>query len=82
MPDRVQEVVGAALLIPPDSVTNDMEFNSTKNWDSLNHITLMLALEEAFGISISDDDVVELTSVGTIREYLARTAGAVGHEPS
>ena len=78
MSDRLQEVVASALQIAPDDVTDDMEFNSAPNWDSLNHITLMLSLEEAYGISISDDDVVELTSVGAIREYVGRVTGAQG----
>jgi acyl carrier protein len=74
MSDRLQEVIAGALQMPPQAVTDDLEFDGTSNWDSLNHITLMLALEEEFEISISDDELVELTSVGAIREYVDRVA--------
>jgi citrate synthase len=42
-----------------------------REWDSVNHISMMLALEEAFGISIADDELVELSTVAAIRQCLA-----------
>lgn len=70
MPDRIQTVVGDTFQLPADAVGDELAFNETPQWDSVNHINLMLALEEAFEISIADDDIVELTSVAAIRRYL------------
>ncbi len=71
MPDRVRSIVADVLQIPPDTVTDETSFNGVREWDSVNHINLVLALEDAFGITIGDDDIVELTSVGAIRSHLA-----------
>jgi acyl carrier protein len=78
MPDRVRSIVADVLQLPEESVTDDLGFNETRQWDSVNHINMMLALEEAFGISIADDQVVELTTVGAIRRYLAETGVLAG----
>lgn len=74
MSDRLQDVVAGVLCVPSESVTDDVGFGVTPEWDSVNHISLMLAIEEAYGITLSDDEVVELTTVGAIRSHLARGA--------
>jgi acyl carrier protein len=73
--DRVRQVVADALQLPAESITDDLAFNGVPSWDSINHISLMLSLEETFGISIPDDDVVELTSVRAIDLYIAQRGG-------
>ena len=78
MPDHVQAIAANVFQVPADSVTDDLAFNEFKPWDSVNHINLMLAIEEAFGISIADDDIVELTSIAAIRDYLTRQGVAGG----
>lgn len=42
------------------------------NWDSVLHLTLLLALEQTFGVSFEPQEALGLTSVGTIKEALQR----------
>jgi len=67
----VFEVVAAALRIEPHQLTDETSFQSIPEWDSLGHVGLMEALEEAFGITVSDDVSVELTSIDAIRRFVA-----------
>ena len=46
------------------------------NWDSVQHITLMLSIEQAFGVSIDPEEAARLRSVGAIRELLAQRGAA------
>ncbi len=39
-------------------------------WDSLNHIKLVLALEREFGVSFSSDDILGLTCVRDVKRLL------------
>jgi acyl carrier protein len=71
MPDRVQRIAAEVFQIPVDAASDLLAFGESKHWDSVNHINLMLALEEAYETSIADDDVVELTTLPAIRRYLA-----------
>lgn len=39
-------------------------------WDSMGHMELMAALEQTFGIRIDHQDIIQLTSINSIRKYL------------
>ncbi|MGE0697478.1 MAG: acyl carrier protein [Hyphomicrobiaceae bacterium] len=43
-----------------------------KRWDSLQHVALVVALEGAFGISLSMDEMAEMNSVRDIHAVLTR----------
>lgn len=71
MPAPVREVVANALRVEPERITDDLEFNSIPEWDSVNHVALILSLEEAYGLTISDDQIIELTRFTAIRDLVA-----------
>jgi|GEM_PF-433236 len=66
----LESVVADALRIPTSNVTDALAFSEIPQWDSLNHVALMLAIEAEYGVSIPDDLVIELTSVAAIRAFL------------
>ncbi|RFP85432.1 acyl carrier protein [Rhodobacteraceae bacterium 63075] len=50
----------------------EIEMTLTIGWDSASHIEVMLALEEAFGIELSDDEVEKLTNAERIINHLEK----------
>jgi citrate synthase len=72
----VRRVIATALGVAPERITDDLEFGVLPEWDSLNHVNLMLALETALGTQIDADQMIELTNVRAILEFASRTAGA------
>jgi citrate synthase len=68
---RVEDLVARVLGIAPGAVRDEMEYRSIPEWDSLKHIDLMIALEAELNTEISADMMVELTSVGAIRKFIA-----------
>jgi citrate synthase len=78
MADRVAELVANALRISPDQITDGLEFQSIPEWDSVGHAGVILALEDELGVTLSEDQAVELTSYRAIRDFLQRhnTRGA------
>lgn len=70
MAQPLEEVIAGAFRINPARVTDALAFNAIPEWDSLAHMELMLALEAAYGVSIDEDQMIELTSVGAIRRFL------------
>lgn len=67
---ELNTVVANALRLDVSAVNDDLGFGKTPEWDSLNHVTLMIALESEFNVTISDDDVVELTDLCAIRNFI------------
>ena len=70
MPMRLVEVVANALRVDPAALNDDLEFNSIPEWDSVNHVALILSLEETYGLTISDEQIVTLTRYRAIREFI------------
>lgn len=58
-----------AAAIGPDTSTDTVE-----SWDSLQHLTVVLALEEEFDIAFTDEETVSIVTfplvVATVREKL------------
>ena len=73
---RVKQVMALAFNTPVDQVSDDAAIMDTPGWDSLGHANLMLALEEAFDLTLPEDAYVDLQSLPEIVTYLhAHTPG-------
>lgn len=57
----IQNIIGDGVEI---NINSDMK--NTKNWDSLNHLNLIIELENAFNISFSMEEMEEMKSVSSI----------------
>lgn len=53
--------------LAPETTADDID-----DWDSLNHITLMAAVEDEFGIRLSMGEVSGLKNVGELAEAIAK----------
>ncbi len=49
-----------------------LEFQAIPAWDSVGHMGLVAALEEAFGIMLEPDDIVDMSSYEKGKELLAK----------
>ena len=68
---KLTAIMRAVLDLPPDMDVTGAEQTAIGTWDSLAHVSLMLALESEFGISIDVTDQVRLTSYRAIHDWLA-----------
>ena len=62
--ERVRELICEQLSVSPDEVTPDATFVGDLSADSLDMVELMMALEEQFGIDISEDQAERIQTVG------------------
>jgi acyl carrier protein len=56
--------------MPPEKITDDMSFEDTPEWDSLKHMELIATLEDELNIELTMDDIVTLTTVAKLREFV------------
>ena len=52
--------------------TKGQEYQGVEAWDSVGHMTLVAALEDAFNISLDTDDIIDLSSFEKGQEILAK----------
>lgn len=69
--DVIGTLIAGTLGIPAQSVHDELAFSGIAEWDSLNHVNLMIALEQLLNTEIGEDLMVELTSVRAIRAFAA-----------
>jgi acyl carrier protein len=73
--EKVKAIIIEKLNVDPDQVVPAARFREDLKADSLDLVELIMAFEEEFGGTISDEDAQKITSVGEAVDYLSK-AGA------
>ena len=60
MYERVESIIASTLNVASDVITDGLAYQAIAEWDSMQHMRLMLALGNAFQIDIGPDEVIEL----------------------
>ncbi len=66
----IQRIIHEELKIDMDRLTEDAHVFDDLNFDSLDSVELVLALELEFDIEISDDEIDNLTTIGQIHTLI------------
>jgi len=74
--DAILNLIAGTFGINPAEVTEASDISNTRKWDSLRQIMLMTELETQFGFEMSDQEMMETTSVAKIRALLAAHGAA------
>jgi len=69
--EKFRSIVAETLSIPAAQVTDDLTADGIDTWDSLNHINLIGALEQEFGLMLDTQHLAETQSVGRLKAVLA-----------
>ena len=69
--EKVKAILAEQFDVEEDSITSDTSISDDLGADSLASVELVMALEEAAGVTIDDADVANLKTVGDIMDYLA-----------
>ena len=70
IPDRLQQVFRTVFNDESLVLTDATTARDIPAWDSLEHVNLMFALEEAFGIEFAGNELAEFANLGELRRYL------------
>ena len=68
--ERVKKIVVDLLGVVPDTVTAEARFREDLEADSLDLVELIMAFEEEFGGTISDEEAQKITTVGQVVKSL------------
>ena len=67
---RVRTVMGKIFGIEDVTIPTNASQESFIQWDSLMHMSFLLALEDEFGIEFSDEEIAGLTSLVKLIESI------------
>jgi acyl carrier protein len=74
----LRDIVAKALKVPPASISDESSPETLRRWDSLRHLELMTAIEDAFGVRFSTSEIMRAQSIGHIRQLLREKGVEVG----
>ena len=60
--EKYKKLFVEALSLKDESVNNNLEYNGVPEWDSIGHMALISAIEEAYSISMETDDIIDFSS--------------------
>jgi acyl carrier protein len=68
---RIKEIMADILQLDRGKIGENTSVDTTPKWDSTNHITLVLTLEEEFSIEFNVDEIERMVSFADIARTVA-----------
>jgi len=73
--EQVRTTAADVLQVTPAKITESTTPEQIENWDSVQHLNLVLALETQFGVEFEPEEIEQMKSIGTIVSLLESKAG-------
>lgn len=64
--NQLKNVMSAVFEVPVNQINDDSSPETIESWDSLKHMNLIVALEEEFSITFSDQQIFEMINLALI----------------
>lgn len=65
--EKLKKVMAGILKIDASTINEDTSPDTVETWDSLNHLNLVIALEEAFDVSFTETQTVEILNYELVK---------------
>ncbi len=72
---RLATIFGDTFIEDNYTFSMDTSMDDIQEWDSLNQVRLLMAVEQEFGIRFELEEMEQLTSVAALVEAISRKAG-------
>lgn len=67
---QLYQLIGKVLGVDPAVLNEDSDAQNTPKWDSLRHIEVIFAMENAFHVRFTMPEIASLRKLGDIRNLL------------
>ncbi len=68
--EKVREIIVDNLNVDPDKVTPDAHIKDDLGADSIDAVSIILELEDTYGIKINTDNIEAISTVGKLVSYV------------
>ena len=73
--ETVKSMIAEQLKVDPANITPDSRLMEDLKADSANIMVMIMDLEDRFGITVEDDQIMKLHTVGDVVSYIAKVKG-------
>lgn len=70
--EEFYEIIASAIAVKKELVDENLTYQEIPEWDSMSHILIVEALEQFYQIKFDFNDILEMGTVGKIREKMKK----------
>ena len=74
--EQVRNVASDIFGIPAGKITAESSPETIENWDSMQHLNLVLAIEEKFGVQFEPEDIEQMKNIGAVAALVEKLQSA------
>ncbi len=68
--DKLKKVILTELELDDFNIVDETTANQVPNWDSLNHINIILAVEKEFGVKFKGTEILKIKNIGELQKLV------------
>ncbi|MEZ5353282.1 MAG: acyl carrier protein [Bryobacteraceae bacterium] len=76
--ERVRTMMADTFSVPLDQMTAESSPDTIETWDSIQHLNLVMALEEEFGVQFEPEEIEQLLSVELVAALVSEKKKEIG----
>jgi acyl carrier protein len=70
--DEFYEIIASAIAVNKEMVDENLTYQEIPEWDSMSHLLIVEALEQFYQVKFDFNDILEMGTVGKIREKMKK----------
>ena len=74
--EQVRNIASDIFGIPVEKITAESSPETIENWDSMQHLNLVLAVEEKFGVQLDPEDIEQMKNIGAVATLVEKLQSA------
>jgi acyl carrier protein len=74
--EQVRKIASDVFGIPADKITAESSPETIENWDSMQHLNLVLAIEERFGVQLEPEDIEQMKTIASVASVVEKLQSA------
>ncbi|MBI4122979.1 MAG: acyl carrier protein [Parcubacteria group bacterium] len=78
--ERIKSIMADSLEVDRTLIKDNASIYTIAQWDSLQHLRLVMALQEEFGMRFGDREIPDLVSFAAIQEAITKKMKSHGKE--
>jgi len=67
---RIKNVISSVFEISESDINDDLSPETIESWDSLKHMNLIIALEEEFEVTFTDNEIFKMMNYASIKSII------------
>ena len=75
--EQVRGIASDILGVPAGKITVASSPETIESWDSMQHLNLVLAIEERFGVQLSPEEIEQMNTIGLVAALVEKKVSSV-----